>query len=394
MPFVELSSSQWTPFLETGLHDLYHLPEYAALDAKWMKGEALGWIYTNDDCRCLIPLIHRSINRACPEISSDTSEVNSSFPTKHLPGGQFYDLVSPYGYPGILSLKPLTAGEVSLVLSSFQAEAATAGYISSFIRLHPFLNNWILPSMYGMPDFHQCNHGLTLSIDLKVLNCNTSDQFHFDEHLMDNFSLNHRRNLRHLHQEGFTTEINAWNYLPDFLAAYTSTMIRRKAAPRYLFTENYFSRLRCIAGEHLYFIAVLSPDLEFCCGGLFSHFNRTMQYLFGATVESALNHSPSKLMMEEAISLGINHGAEVLHLGGGVGAGVADGVFRFKQGFAHRRHAFQCLHFIHRPEIYHRLVHEQREVLAKNQPMLFVAEDSMTYGDHPQFFPSYRTSDD
>lgn len=409
MPFIDISSPQWIPYLEIEQHDLYHLPEYVALDAQWMRGEPLAWICIKDDCQCLIPLIRRPINS----------------------NERVYDLVSPYGYPGILPLKSLTAVEASRAVNHFRLDAAAAGYISSFIRLNPFLNNWILPALPDLPDlshmdeFSQCLHGITLSIDLSDLYSNTkgysytSDYSYTSGQPTYNFSLNHRRNLRQLHQKGYTTAINLWNLLPEFSQAYTATMIRRKAAPRYLYTEDYFNRLRGIASEHLIFITVSSPQGEFCCGGLFSLFGRTIQYLFGATVEGARHHSPSKLMIEEAIIVGVNHGAEVLHLGGGVGAGIKDGVFRFKQGFAHKSHAFQCLHFIHRPEIYQRLEqsavssytstdysnsctapssscmsHAQREAFIENPSMLLAAEESSNYGDNPQFFPSYRASDD
>lgn len=403
MPFIEISSSQWTPFLETGLHDLYHLPEYVALEAEWMKGEPLGWICSTKNGHCLIPLIRRNINIPVPQMGPISQQVYRSSPEAHVVNEQLFDLISPYGYPGILPLKQLAVEETFRAMSTFQTEAKAAGYICSFIRLHPFLNNWLLSEKHGMtdltylpaiPDFSLCNHGTTLSIDIKGLNLKTSDHGAVAEHLMSSFSLNHRRNLRHLHHEGYSAVLNVWKFMPDFTQAYTATMIRRKAASKYLYTEEYFNRLRCITGQQLFFITVLTPDGEFCCGGLFSLFGRTMQYLFGATAETALRHSPAKLMMEESINLGIKKGAEVLHLGGGVGAEATDGVFRFKQGFAHQRHAFHCLHFIHRPEIYHRLVQAHNELLAENPRMLFAAEESLTYGNNTRFFPSYRASND
>lgn len=397
MPFIDISSSQWNSFLETGLHDLYHLPEYTALDAVWMKGEPLGWTDSLDNCNFLIPLIRRSINNLNNQGADNP----------------YYDLVSPYGYPGLMSLKTLSAYEAFSAFKLFHAEASEAGYISSFIRLNPFLNTWQLPAL---TEFLQYRHGITFSIDLKALGdagikehtktsgqpdkagqATTAGQSEIAGQLMDSFSLNHRRNLRRLHHQGYSVVINAPEYLPLFYQAYTATMIRHHASPRYMFTNDYFNRLNRIAGEHMHFLAVLSPNGEFTCGGLFSVFGRTMQYLFGATVESAIHQSPSKLMIEKAITVGVNHGAEVLHLGGGASADLLDGVYRFKQGFTHQQHAYSCLHFIHRPEIYHLLEHSIGsycgEVLYEKPTLLYAGEAELSYGENSGFFPSYRASE-
>ncbi len=58
-----------------------------------------------------------------------------------------------------------------------------------------------------------------------------------------------------------------------------------------------------------------------------------MQYHLGATVTDALYLSPSKLMMDYAIQLALQQGAERLHLGGGLGGSTSDGLFRFKKRF-------------------------------------------------------------
>ncbi len=380
MPFITIDSSQWQPFLADGFHDLYHLPEYCALDAGTIGGEALGWTVAINNRSHLIPLIRRPVS--CDNIAGNESPL--------------YDLISPYGYPGMLSKDKLTADEACHVFTLFHEEAAAAGYISSFIRLNPLLNNWLLPANDFMRQFR---HGDTLSIDLKILPHDLSGgQSGICEQTLHSFSQNHRRNLDRLHREGYSVVVNTMEYLPQFAKAYTATMIRHQAHHRYYFSEDYFNRLFHLALNHICFLSVLSPDGEFNCGGLFSVFGPVMQYLFGATVESAQHQSPSKLMIEEAMNVGLYCGAEVLHLGGGAGASSKDGVYRFKLGFTHKHSPYHCLHFIHRPIVYQKLEDAARsytyDATDENHVFSKVGEHALSSSDASRFFPSYRSQNE
>ncbi len=376
MPFITVDSTQWHPFLAGRLFDLYHLPGYCVLDAETIGGEALGWTFTLNNRSHLIPVIRRPIS---PEHHADDEE-------------PLYDLISPYGYPGMLSTDKLSPAEALQVFSHFNAEAEQAGYVSSFIRLNPFLNNWSLPASDTIQQF--C-HGITLTVDLKIP-CLAGSSYHagIPGYQLYDFSHNHRRNLDRLHHGGYSVVVNAHEYLPHFAKAYIETMIRHQAHRRYFFSEDYFRRLCSLADNHIHFLSVLSPGGEFTCGGLFSVFGPAMQYLFGATTESAMHQSPSKLMIEEAMNLGIGCGAEFLHLGGGAGAKSNDGVFRFKLGFTHNQQPFHCLHFIHRPHTYQWLEQEangkKTDTPAEGQCISKVGEVVASYGDHTGFFPSYR----
>jgi len=77
--------------------------------------------------------------------------------------------------------------------------------------------------------------------------------------------------------------------------------------------------------------------------------------ILGATTNRHLRHSPSKLMIHAAIEYGMQHGAAMLHLGGGLGGSTTDGLFRFKKGFAPDYHPYTSLRFIHLPAVYERL---------------------------------------
>jgi hypothetical protein len=81
MPFINISNPQWEQLLNQTSHDFYHLPSYCKIEAKVLEGKPLAWKKNINGFDFLIPLVERVI------WSNGTQEK---------------DLVSPYGYPGVL----------------------------------------------------------------------------------------------------------------------------------------------------------------------------------------------------------------------------------------------------------------------------------------------------
>lgn len=325
MPFIHHSDSKWKKLLEAARYDLYHLPGFALIEAELLAGEALGWYFQAHGTQHLISLIRRRV------ASSD-----------------HYDLVSPYGYPGILSSTTIDEHEAADLLKLFHEEAAANNYISSFIRLNPLLNNWKLPKLTDDSAHEFCRqwfHGGTVSVNLQS-NLET---------IRRAFSENHRRNLARLEKLHYKAEFNQWHLLDSFMTAYRQTMKRRAAHPYYFFPQSYFSRLHDLLGDALLFVSVSDSQNNFVAGGLFTTYNQVIQYHLGASTNEDLHLSPSKLMMDMAIRYGIENGASLLHLGGGLGGSTHDGLYRFKKGFGRQYHPYASLRLIHLPHIYEKL---------------------------------------
>jgi hypothetical protein len=339
MPFISINDIRWKQILDETSYDVYHLQGFASMEAKLLKGEALAWWDKIDSKPILIPLICRNI-----------------------PYSDYEDLISPYGYPGILTSASLSKDNISYALSLFNKEAAQQSYISTFIRLNPLINSWAIPEK---DNWLHLKNGATVSVDLSI-----------DYSLIrKNYSDNHKRNINRLQVLGHTYNINNWEYLSDFASAYIQTMRRLKAQSYYFFPPSYFNGLQILLKEKLHFINVLDEKGKFVSGGIFTLFNGVMQYHLGATTNGSLNMSPSKLMMEAAIIEGKKRGARILHLGGGYGGSYKDGLLRFKNGFSNTLHEFSTLRMIHRPEIYKDLVNSK------------IGSQNGVNG----FFPEYRT---
>lgn len=320
MPFISASDPLWQQLLDSTAHDIYHLQGFCAIEAGLLQGEAVAWYHEAAGNRYLIPLVRR-------QIGGDSG---------------IYDLVSPYGYPGMLTHDAIEAGEAARLLSLFNKEAAAQGFVSSFLRLNPLLNQWQLPQTES---WRQWFHGGTVSVNLRQPIHEIKAAWH----------VNHRRNLQRLQQTAYTTEVNQWAAMPYFKEAYRQTMQRRHAHPYYFFPDTYFSSLRALLGDRLVFISVNDAGGQWAAGGLFTLSGDVMQYHLGATTNRHLHYSPSKLMIQSAIEYGIQQGAAMLHLGGGLGGSTTDGLFRFKKGFAPDYHPYTSLRFIHLPAVYERL---------------------------------------
>jgi hypothetical protein len=322
MSFIQITSAIWYKVTSSNHFDLYQFPAYCKIEANVLQGVPLAWHSKINGNDFIIPLIEREI-----------------FTPDHLP---FFDLTSPYGYPGIICPAKVTMNEINEAFITFHQEASQSGYVSTFIRLHPLYNNF---SLVEVPNATQVFHGSTVSV---ALNKSMHD-------IRAQYSTNHKRNLKKNHLAGYKTQLNNWNRLDEFISIYLDTMQRKKAAKRYFFARDYFLRLKRIPSVLIFLVTVTDKNDSMAAGGIFSLINGLAQFHLGGTSSAHLHLSPSKLMMDAAIVALKEAGADTLHLGGGYGSSNADGLFRFKAGYGQQLNTFSTLRFIHNPEVYNKL---------------------------------------
>ncbi len=340
MPFIDTKNPHWNKLIAGNHHDIYQHPGYCQLESEVLGGNPIAWHKQIGGVDFIIPLVERVI---------------------YTNGSQEKDLVSPYGYPGIAYPENTDAEMVTTAIKSFHAESFERGFVSSFIRLHPLYNNFVLPRLTGIT---QHAHGPTVSINLSLPLAD----------IRKSFAYNHKRNINRLAKEGFQVKINQWECLPDFVDLYTQTMMRKRAKKRYFFSLHYFNQLKAMLPESIILVSVVNSKGQMAAGGLFTLVNRLAQFHLGGTNELFVGLSPSKLMMDAAIEACKYRDAHTLHLGGGYGSSSADGLFRFKSGFGHQLHSFSTLRFVHRRDMYTQLLQS----------------NSLAGKDAGAYFPEYR----
>lgn len=322
--FVEKDGEKWHQVKHLAHYDFYHLPEYVELDANIIDGMPVCWVGETKQGKVWIPLIKRKI------------------PDPIAKGKEYYDLTSPYGYPGILFENPLSPDLLNTVLAQYVEDAAQENYVTSFLRMNPLTN----PFIWRQDDHvEQKYHGFTISVPLNL----SLDK------IRGNYSSNHRNDIRKLKKQNFQFFLDDLSFYEDFLKIYKESMDRLDASNYYYFSKDYFDHIFEILGENIHLVTITeSTGEEVVAGGLFTDFNGIIQSHLSATKSSYMSHAPSKLMFDGVIEWAASNSHRWLHLGGGVNS-CNDSLYRFKKGFSPIKNQFTTLRIIHDEQRYNNL---------------------------------------
>ncbi|MEL7406176.1 MAG: FemAB family protein, partial [Cyanobacteria bacterium J06558_2] len=147
---LDINNFLWTQTLSKLSHDVYHLPEYVALDAQRTATIPEAFLLEDEDKIFFAPYLLRS----CADIDNHSST-------------EIYDVISPYGYPGILMSNAAANNPEfpDFALSKFRQSLQQRGVCSAFLRLHPILGENFAQVFASDP---LKENGQTVSIDLTL----------------------------------------------------------------------------------------------------------------------------------------------------------------------------------------------------------------------------------
>ena len=342
----------WSATLEQLPHDVYHLPGYVALDAKRTETIPEAFLLQEDDKVFFAPYLLRS----CADIyeSVDT---------------QVYDIISPYGYPGILmSQAAINNPEFpDFALQQFRRTLRDKGVCSAFLRLHPILGADFAKVFQSDP---LSEDGKTVSIDLTL-----------DEgKIWAKTRRGHQSTINKCMRLGFTVRTVPYaEYMDEFIAIYEETMNRVKARDSYYFSREYFEGLLSLGSKiHL---GIVELEGEIVCACLFFESCGIVQAHLGGTKNEFLKQSPFNLLLHQMRLWAKERGNQYLHIGGGVG-GKKDNLYTFKSGFSKLRHDFFTMRSVVDLERYNDLLNFRANAVNKSVEEL----------QSSAFFPAYRAS--
>lgn len=252
-----------------------------------------------------------------------------------IPGTDEYDATSVYGYVGPAASGAGTQADVVAFQRALRNSLARERVIAVFSRLHPLRaeNSWVAGLGARVED------GTTVSIAV--------DQPAADRRA--GYRGSHRREIARLRREGYAVHGEDGS-IDLFHALYSDAMCRLGAGSRYAFSPDHLRVLIERGGMRL---LVVRKDDDVACAGLFSRGGPGSHYFLSGTDPAHRKLAPSKLMIDSACDWAGRLGARWLHLGGGVG-GARDSLFRFKAGFASRRHRFETWRWVVDPHAYAR----------------------------------------
>lgn len=349
---IDLHNPIWTKTLQQLRHDVYHLPEYIAIESNRTKTIPEAFIINDGEKIFFVPYLLRR----CDDIFNTISTTST-----------IWDIVSPYGYPGILLSQAAadTPGFPDFAINEFKKILNIKGVCSAFLRLHPILNH-NFPQIFTPNTFRDT--GETISIDLTLS----------EAEMWAHTRRGHQSTINKCKRSGFTARVvPLLEYIDEFIAIYEQTMNRVGATQSYYFPTDYFTSLSKLGDKtHL---GIIEQEQEIICGSVVFECCSIVQAHLGGTKNSFLHQSPFIFLLDYIRRWGKERGNKVLHIGGGVG-GCKDSLYTFKSGFSRQRHRFLTLRLITNSQIYQNLVELRAKEL--NMPCEHLLNSN--------FFPAYR----
>ena len=366
---LETNSIEWQKILNLIKHDIYQLPEYVALEAKRTNTTPRAFLAIDNDKIFFIPYLIRSCQDVVDKLQNKSiiQQTNLELNT------EIFDVISPYGYPGIaLSETAIKDSNFCvLALEKFQNCLKEQNICSGFFRLHPILNENL--QYLFIPDTFM-DTGTTVSVDC------TKDQ----QEIWSDTKASHRNKINRCRKKyGLTAKIHKFSQGIDiFYQLYQETMARVVAKDIYYsFNSEYFRQMAHLMGDRLYLCLVESTSGEIASAGLYTECGGIVQAAFGGISNNFVKQSPSILEIDTMRWWAKEQGYQYLHLGGGVG-GSEDSVYQFKAGFSKLRHSFSTLRLVIDQNKYDFLVNLKAKI--KNIRVADLKKSN--------FFPAYRAA--
>ena len=350
------TDSRWRQYINILPHDFYHLPDYLELEAKRHNALAEAILVEDGDSIFFLPYLVRSCCEVLESIDSTVSEM--------------YDVISPYGYPGMLVSK--SGQNPSFINRSWhliQQHWRSRKICAAFIRLHPLLNRYLDCWIDDIDPTVVCERA-------NVVICNLNNPL---EELWQQTRQNHRTKINKLRRLGFTVQmVPVEHYLDTFIDIYRETMHRVNAKSSYFFDRNYFVALMQALGEGIN-MCVVAIDTKVVAASIITEFSGIIQYHLGGTRTEFLPQSPNTIMFDYIRQWAKNRGNCYFNLGGGLG-GDRDSLYHFKAGFSKETKIYTTIRSVVDRDNYTYLTNLRAKHL--NRALSEVVNSS--------FFPTYR----
>ena len=310
-------AARWTALihrLPPALRDIHFLPEYGRIYRDSHGFEPLLAVYRSGKEFVLQPFVRRPL-RDLPFLAG--------MPDR----GQFFDIANPYGFGGPLCSATNTAAAHDLYArfaAAFGAWCCNGRIASEFACLHPLMQGHQEATIRGI---------LTPQLEKNVV---IIDLRPSEEEILRRVRKGHRSSIALAQRRGIRVVKVAPNNenLAVFHEIYSATMMRRRAAPRWLLPLEYFNATIRELGEERtsLCVAYVGSEVESAC--MLIHDFATAYYHFAGTRAEHADSGVNNLLVWHSAMSVKKAGYQRLHLGGGVTRSPDDTLLRFKSGFS------------------------------------------------------------
>lgn len=275
------------------------------------------------------------------------------------------DIVTPYGYTGILVRSHGPDGDlIKGFVAAFKEYCRAQGIVAGFTRFHPLLRNQEL--LRGQFVIEERGH--TVFLDLR------KDA----ETLFAEMDRKTRNLVRKAERNGVTIERSGREEdLQRFAKLYLGTMEKRDANRKYLFPLDFHQASAKLLGDDCS-LFVARHEGKIISAAMFLHKYGFLHYHFSGSDPAYASLAPNNLLLWKVALWAKARGCTTMHLGGGLRPN--DSLYHFKRGFSHDEAIFCTASTVYDEETYERLCAEKEE-------------HERRQGGAPEkasFFPRYR----
>ena len=294
-------SEQWDDIVRSfAAYDTYWLSGYVKAFQIHGDGEPLLFFYEGDGLRGINVVMKRDVAKD-PHFAG------------RLPGGEYYDFATPYGYGGWL----IEGDDPAPLFAAYEDWAAKNEIISEFVRFHPMVQNQT--ACEGAYDVVPLGEVVHMDLDSP-------------EVIWQNITSKNRNVIRKAMKNGVVIYSGRYPEIYEtFRTIYNGTMDKDEAEAYYYFGPEFYESVLNDLPEHAQvFYAV--KDGTVIAASIMLAANGRMNYHLSGSLREYSSLAATNLLLYKAALWGSANGYRTLHLGGGVGSGE-DGLFKFKRAF-------------------------------------------------------------
>ena len=279
-----------------GDYDVFYLREYvlAFMNENIKNGVPILLYYENSDDRAINVVFKRDV--ALDEKMHGKIAV-----------GEYFDLVSPYGYGGFWG----NISDYDELNSTYNAFCVSQHYICEFVRFELFGEYYA----HYDGEVESRTHNVVRNLEMPL-----------DEMWMD-FKQKVRKNVKKANANNLEIVIeNTGAHLQDFLDIYYSTMERSNAENEYYFSKEFYKIINSMMDNIMYFYVIYAGKV--ISSELVIYGSENCYSYLGGTNKEYFDLRPNDFLKYEVIKWAKEKGLKNFVLGGGYGAD--DGIFQYK----------------------------------------------------------------
>ncbi|MBN1252563.1 MAG: GNAT family N-acetyltransferase [Bacteroidales bacterium] len=325
--FTIKESKNWHEYinkLPENQQDIYFMPEYYNLYEKYGDGIAKCFAFEFKGEIALYPFLINKVDNELYELDN-----------------QYFDIQGAYGYNGVAA-STYDEQFINEFYNAFSDFCNQNNIIAEFTRFHPLLKNH---------EFSK-NH-LKVIKDRQVVYLKLIKDI--DKIWTENYSSNNRNMIRKSKKSNvISSVVTDENSYKVFYENYLNTMKAVNASEYYYFNEDYVLNFNSFLGKKQKLIEArynnqVIGGMLLMLNGEFAH------YHLSSRDRKFSSLAANNLVLDEAIKIAIESGAEYFHFGGGNSNNSDDPLFKFKANFSKGRADFYIGKKIHNELIYNRI---------------------------------------